>query len=186
VAGRISEWQRRLDTEGSVTFRQNPWPFLLLLALCVVFTVGMIDALVVAGASFWAVLGLILFGALGIPLSSWLLGRRSGLRVTQEGIAAGRGVVVPFDHVVAVTTRGRNLTIDYRHLPGQRLVLRQRKTGLKQHVVALSPFGGGRPSDVAYWLLQLSAGPDARIDVRGAGGRLGQVYQVAEKPFWER
>lgn len=186
MAGRIAEWQHRLESEGSVRFRANPWLPLLALALCVVLTIGAVDAIVGDGPSLWAIVGLVV-GVGGIPLTVRQLVRGGpGLMVTPDGINAGHATVIPFDHVEAVSTRGRNVAIDYRPLPGQRLGLRERGAGLKHQYVSLSPFSRARPGDLAFWLLQLKAGPDARIDIRGGGGRFAQVYRVAEKPFWER
>jgi hypothetical protein len=186
VAGRIADWQRRLESEGSVRLRPSPWLPLLGLAVSVVFTIGAIDSIVDDGPSLWAIAGLVLFGVVGIPLTVRRLVGGRGLTVSAEGIRAGRGPVIPLENVEAVSTRGRNLTIDYRPLPGQRLGLRDRRTGLKQLYASLSPFGAAKPGDLAFWLLQLKAGPDARIDVHGGEGRFAQVYQLAEKPFWER
>lgn len=187
MAGRIAECQRRLESEGSVHFRPNPWLPLLTLAACVVFTIGAVDALLGDGPSFWAIALLVVFGVVGIPWTLWrLVGGGSALTVTAESIRAGRGPVVPLENVEAVSTRGRNVTIDYRPLPGQRLGVRERRTGLKQQYATLSPFSGATPGDLAFWLLQLKAGPDARIEVRGGEGRFAQVYRLAEKPFWER
>ena len=69
-------------------------------------------------------------------------------------------------------------------LPGQTLVGLQRRTGLKTLPVMLrgTRVDGG---DLATWLLRLKGGPDARIDVR-PGGRLGDVYTLAETPWWEQ
>lgn len=184
MAGRIAEWQRRLDCEGSVRFRPSPWLPFLVLAVCVALTIGSIDVLVHDGSSFGAIAVLLVFGVLGIPLTvRRLLGAR-GLTVTPETVQTGRGPVIPLENVEAVSTRGRSIILDYRPLPGQRLGLRDRSTGLKQQYVPLSPFGP-EPGDLAFWLLQVKAGPDARIDVRGGGRRIAQVYQV-QKPFWER
>jgi len=187
VAGRISEWDRRLESEGSVSFRQNPWLWLLLLLVCLLFAAGFADSLVNDGASFWIVAGLVAFGLIGVPLAvRWLVAGPPALTVTPEGLRARRGPLVPFENVVAVTARGRNLTIDYRPLPDEKLVLRQKKTGLKQQYAPLAPLSGAPAGDVAYWLLQRKGGPDARIEVSGEGGRFGQVYRIAEKRFWER
>jgi hypothetical protein len=184
VAGRIAEWQRRLESEGSVRFRPSPWVPFLVLAVCVVVTIGTIDEIVHDGSSFWAIAGLVVFGVVGIPLTVWrLLGAR-GLTVTPETVQSARGPVIPLENVEAVSTRGRSVILDYRPLPGQRMGRRDRSTGLKQQYVPLSPFGP-EPGDLAFWLLQVKAGPDARIDVRGGGRRIQQVYQV-QKPFWER
>jgi hypothetical protein len=187
VSGRISEWDKRLEREGRVTFRPNPWVPLLILLVCGLFTAGLVDAAVEDGPSFWVVLGLVVFGLVGIPLSvRALVAARPVLTVTPEGVRARRGPVVPFDNLVAVTTRGRrNLTVDYVPLPDEKLVLLQKKTGLKQLYAPLAPFSG-TAGDVAYWLLQCKGGPDVRIDISGEGGRFGQVYQIAEKRFWER
>lgn len=187
MAGRISEWDRRLESEGSVSFRQNPWVALLLLVVCVLFAAGFADALVKDSASFQIVLGLVAFGVVGVPLAvRWLVAGPPALTVTPEGVRARRGPLVPFENVVAVTTRGRNLTIDYRPLPDEKLVMRQKKTGLKQQFAPLAPLSGAPSGDVAYWLMQRKGGPDARIEISGEGGRFGQVYQLAEKRFWER
>jgi hypothetical protein len=186
VAGRISEWDRRLESEGSVSFRPNPWLPLLLLLVCLVLAAGFVDALVADGASFWVVVGLVGFGLLGLPLAvRALVAARPALTVTPEGVRARKGPLVPLANVEAVTTRGRSLTLHYRPLPDEKLVRRQRKTGLKQLFAPLAPFSA-RAGDVAYWLLQRKGGPDARIDVSGDGGRLTQVYKIAEKRFWER
>jgi hypothetical protein len=186
VAGRISEWDRRLESEGSVAFRPNPWVSLLLLAVCLIFTAGFVDALVKDGASFWVVLGVVVFGLVGLPLVvRSLVAGRPALVVTPEGVRARRGPLVPFENVEAVVTRGRSLTVDYRPLPDEKLVLRQKKTGLKQLFAPLAPFSA-KSSDVAYWLLLRKGGPDARVDVSGEGGRLGNVYRLAAKRFWER
>jgi hypothetical protein len=188
VAGRISDWDRRLESEGRVTFRQNPWVPLLFLLVCLLFTAGFIDAAVQDGATFWTVVGLIGFGLVGLPLSvRALVTARPALMVTPDGVRARRGPVIPLENVVAVTTRGRrNLTIDYVPLPDERLSMRQKKTGLKQQFSPLAPLNGAPAGDVAYWLLQRKGGPGARIDISGEGGRFAQVYQLAEKRFWER
>jgi hypothetical protein len=187
VAGRISDWDRRLESEGRVRFRQNPWLALLLLVVCLLFTVGFVDAALAEGATFWTVVGLLVFGAVGIPLAvRGLVTGRHALTVTRDGVQARRGPLVPFENVVAVTTRGRSVTIDYRPLPDERLGLRQKKSGLKQQFAALAPFSGAPAGDVAYWLLQCKGGPEARIDISGEGGRFAQVYRLAEKRFWER
>jgi hypothetical protein len=187
MAGRIAEWDERLESEGRVTFRQNPWVALLLLVVCLLFTAGFVDALVQDGPSFWIVLGVVAFGVVGLPLTvRGLFSGHPALTVTPDGVSARRGPVVPFENLVAVTTRGRrNLTVDYVPLPDEKLVLLQKKTGLKQLYAALAPFSGGA-GDVAYWLLQCKGGPEVRIEISGEGGRFGQVYQIAEKRFWER
>ena len=188
MAGRISDWDRRLESERRVTFRQNPWIPLLLLLVCLLFTAGFVDAAVADGATFWIVVGVVVFGLVGLPVAlRALVAARPALTVTPEGVRARRGPVIPFENVVAVTTRGRrNLTIDYVALPEERLLMRQKKTGLKQQFAALAPLSGAPAGDVAYWLLQRKGGPDARIDISGEGGRFAQVYQLAEKRFWER
>jgi hypothetical protein len=183
----MADWDRRLETDGTVRFRQNPWLPLLLLVLCLMFTAGFVDALLADGASVWTVGGLVVFGLAGIPFAvRGLVGGPPALAVTSEGVRSRRGPLVPFENVVAVTTRGRSLTIDYRPLPDEKLVLRQKKSGLKQQFAALAPFSGAPAGDVAYWLLQRKGGPDARIDISGEGGRFPQVYRLAEKRFWER
>lgn len=186
MAGRISEWDGRLESEGSVAFRQSPWVPLLLLLVCVLFVLGFVDAIVEDGPSVWAIVGLLAFGLVGLPLTvRGLVGAAPALTVTPVGVRRRRGPVVPFEHVEVVTTRGRNLTVEYRPLPDEKLGLRQRRTGRKQLYAPLTPFGAP-VGDVAYWLLLRKGGPDARIDVSGGGGRLPQVYRLAEKRFWER
>jgi len=170
-----------------VSFRQNPWVLLLLLLVCLLFAAGFVDALVQDGPSFVIVLGLVVFGAVGVPLTvRALVTAPPALTVTPEGVSARRSPVVPFENVVAVTTRGRSLTVDYVPLPDEKLVLRQKKTGLKQLFAPLAPFSGAPPGDVAYWVMQCKGGPDRRIDISGEGGRFSQVYRLAEKRFWER
>ncbi|HVI38611.1 MAG TPA: hypothetical protein VM684_20400 [Gaiellales bacterium] len=187
MAGRISDWDERLASEGRVTFRQNPWVPLLLLLVCLLFTAGFVDAVVEDGASFWVVVGLVVFGVAGIPLTlRALVAARPALTVTADGVRTRRGPLIPFENIVAVTTRGRSLTLDYVPLPDERLVMRQKKTGLKQQYAPLAPLSGAPAGDVAYWLLQCKGGPDARIEISGEGGRFAQVYQLAEKRFWER
>jgi hypothetical protein len=188
VEGRIAGWDQRLEGDGRVTFRQSPWISLLLLLVCLLFTAGFVDAVVEGGPSFWDLLGLAAFGVVGLPLTvRALFTARPALTVTPDGVQARRGPLIPFENVVAVTTRGRrNVTVDYVPLPGERLGMREKKTGLKQQLAPLAPLSGAPAADVAYWLLQRKGGPDIRIDISGEGGRFPQVYRIAEKRFWER
>lgn len=186
MAGRISEWQRRLDERGRVRFRQSPWLSVMFLVLGVVVTLGAFDAIVNDGPSVVSVVGAVFFGIIGIPLTIYgLVSGRPGLTVARDGIHAG-SVVVPFANVVSITAHERALFVHYRPLPGQRLVLREKSTGLKQLGAVFSRFGGPSPGDLATWLFQLQAGPEARVEVTRRGGRLGELYELAEKPWWER
>ena len=186
MTGRISDWQQRLDEDGSVRFRQSPWLALMVLVLSGFLVYGGLDAIGADGLALWSAVVLLLgvVGCVG-ALRSLLVGG-PGLTVACDGIHPARGPVVPFDHVTAVAARGRTLTIDHRPVEGQRLGGRQQRRGIAQTTASLSPVGGARAGDLAMWLFQLQGGPDARVDVTRRGSRLGELYQPAEKPWWER
>jgi hypothetical protein len=186
MAGRISEWQRRLQADGEVRFRQSPWLALLGLTLSGFLVFGGLDGIAGEGVAVWSVVVLVL-GAAGIVVALGSLVRGTpALLVTQDGVRSGRDPVVPFDHIAAVVAHGRTLTIDHRPVGGQRLTGRQRRSGLRQLTATLSPVGGAAAGDLAMWLFQLQGGPDARVDVTRRRGRLGELYQPAEQPWWER
>jgi hypothetical protein len=186
MAGRISEWQRRLDDDGKVQFRQSPWLALLGLALSGFLVFGGLDGITGEGVRVWSVAVLVL-GAAGVVLAvRSLVTGTPGLVVTQDGVRSGRGPVVPLDHIAAVVARGRTLTIDHRPVTGQRLTGRQRRSGFRQLTTTLSPVGGAPAGDLALWLFQLQGGPDARVDVTRRRGRFGELYQPAAQPWWER
>ena len=186
MAGRISDWQRRLDEDGSVRFRQSPWLSVMALTLSVFLVLGGLDAIVGDGVSVWPVVVLAL-GIAGVVGSGRSLAAGApGLSVTRDGVRASRGPVVPFGHIAAIATRGRTLTIDHRPVAGQRLTGRQESRGLAQVTASLSPVGGARAGDLAMWLLQLQGGPDARVDVKRRGPRLGELYRLEDKPWYER
>ena len=186
MAGRISEWQRRLETQGEVRFRQSPWLALLALALSGFLVFGGLDGILGEGVAAWSVAVLVL-GAAGcvVAVRSLVVGT-PGLVVTPDGVRAGRSPVVPFDHLVAVVARGRTLTIDHRPVAGQRLTGRRQRNGVRQLTTSLSPVGGASAGDLAIWLFRLQGGPDSRVDVTRRRGRLGELYEPAAQPWWER
>jgi len=100
------------------------------------------------------------------------------LTVTHEGLLMGRGPVVPFEHVTAVSTARGRLTVYYSPLPDQRLNPIERKSGQKRLLLGLSRLGSVRPEDLAVWLLKLKGGPMTDIDVELGG--LARVFKIRE------
>jgi hypothetical protein len=90
----------------------------------------------------------------------------------------GKGPVVPFDHVTAVSTARGRLTVYYSPLPDQRLNPIERKSGQKRLVLGLSRLGSVRPEDLAVWLLKLKGGPMTEIDVELGG--MARVFKIRE------
>ena len=184
MSGQIEKWQRRLADEGRVRFRQSPWLPVLMVVLGAILSLGPLGAMVADGPSAASVVALAFLGVFGVGFGTYqLVTGRPGFTVTEEGVEVGRRRV-PFDALAAVRVQRVGLYLDHTPLPGQRLIGPQRTTGLKTLAVMLRGTGV-RGADLATWLLQLKAGPDARIDVR-PGGRLGDIYTLAENPWWEQ
>jgi hypothetical protein len=100
------------------------------------------------------------------------------MTVTHDGVLMGKGPVVPFDHVTAVSTARGRLTVYYSPLPDQRLNPIERKSGQKRLVLGLSRLGSVRPEDLAVWLLKLKGGPMTEIDVELGG--MARVFKIRE------
>jgi hypothetical protein len=100
------------------------------------------------------------------------------MTVTHDGVLLGKGPVVPFDHVTAVSTARGRLTVYYSPLPDQRLNPIERKSGQKRLVLGLSRLGSVRPEDLAVWLLKLKGGPMTEIDVELGG--MARVFKIRE------
>jgi hypothetical protein len=98
------------------------------------------------------------------------------LTVTHEGVLMGKGPLVPFDHVTAVSTARGRLTVYYTPLPDQRLNPIERRSGQKRLVLGLSRLGSVRPEDLAVWLLKLKGGPMTEIDVELGG--MARVFKI--------
>lgn len=101
------------------------------------------------------------------------------LTVTHDGLLMGKGPVVPFDHVTAVSTSRGKLTVFYAPLPDQRLTAFERKGGQKRLILGLPRLGGVRPEDLAVWLLKLKGGPMTQIDVELGG--LARVFRIRDQ-----
>ena len=184
MSGQIETWQRRLADDGRVRFRQSPWLPMLMVGLGAVLSLGPLGAIVADGPSAGSLVALLFFGVFGIGFGTYqLVTGRPGFTVTEEGVQVGRRLV-SFDAVAAVRVQRVALYLDHTPLPGQRLIGPQHTTGLKSLPLMLRGTGV-RGADLATWLLQVKGGPDARIDVR-PGGRLGDVYTLADGPWWEQ
>jgi hypothetical protein len=184
MSGQIESWQRKLDAEGRVRFRQSPWLPLMMVVLGAVLALGPLGEIVENGPETMTVVALLFFAVFGVGFGAYqLVTGRPGFTVASNGIHTGRRVV-PFDAIAAVRVQRSALIVDHTPLPGQRLLGVQRRSGLKQLPLMVR---GTRvkAGDLATWLLRLKAGPDARVDVRRVT-RLGEVYTIADTPWWEQ
>jgi len=112
--------------------------------------------------------------------SRWfsLLTGSGQLTVTHEGLQMGKGPVVPFDRVTAVSTARSKLTAYYTPLDDQRLNVLERKSGQKRLLLGLPRLGSVRAEDLAVWLLKLKGGPMTRIDVELGG--MARVFRIRD------
>jgi hypothetical protein len=101
------------------------------------------------------------------------------LTVTHEGLLMGKGPVVPFDRVTAVSTSRGKLTAYYTPGPGQRLNPLERRSGQKRLLLGLPRLGSVRPEDLAVWLLKLKGGPMTEIDVELGG--MARVFRIRDQ-----
>jgi hypothetical protein len=100
------------------------------------------------------------------------------LTVTHDGLLMGKGPVVPFDHVTAVSTSRGKLSVYYDPLPDQRLNPFERRSGQKRLVLGLPRLGSVRPEDLAVWLLKLKGGPMTEIDVELGG--VARMFRIRD------
>ena len=98
------------------------------------------------------------------------------LTVTHDGVTMGKGPLVPFDRITAVSTARGRLTVYYTPLPDQKLNPLERKSGQKRLLLGLSRLGSVRPEDLAVWLLKLKGGPMTEIDVELGG--MARVFKI--------
>ena len=115
--------------------------------------------------------------AFGSRWFSWLTGSRQ-LVVTHEGVRLGKGPVVGFDRIAAVSTSRGRLTVHYTPLPEERMNRIERRSGQKRLVLVLPRMGSVRADDLAVWLLKLKGGPMADIETRPTG--VARIHQLRE------
>lgn len=163
------DWQGRLESEGSVRFGPSRWSSWVLFGVAIAALLGFLAEIVADGVSAWSVFAVVVLAACALTTGRAALLGTAELTVTHEGFRLGRGPVVPFGRLGAVTILRRNLTLHYA-VPG---------AGQKRMIVSLPRFGAYHPDDLAVWLLKLKGGPaaDVVLDERGA---LSRVFRLRE------
>ncbi len=174
------DWQGRLESDGSVTFGPHRWTSWLMFTVAVVALLGFLYSVVVDGPALWSVIGAVVVAACAVVTGRAALWGTTELTVTHDGFRMGRGPVVPFDRLGAVSVSRRNVTLHYAAAPGERLIGRQRASGQKLMIVALPRFGAFHPDDLAVWLLKLNGGPAAEV-VEDTRGGLSRVFRLRGK-----
>lgn len=154
------DWQGRLETEGRVTFGPSRVYSGVLFAVALVACLGFVVAVVADGPAVWSVVGTLVLAAAAVTMGRAALLGAAELTVSHEGFRMGRGPVVPFQRLAAVTVLRRNLTLLHA-TPSSRL---------KRSIVSLPRLGAFHPDDVAVWLLKLKGGPAADVVVSEGRG----------------
>ncbi|HET7432202.1 MAG TPA: hypothetical protein VFJ89_11910 [Nocardioides sp.] len=181
MAGSISQWQGRLDAEGSVTFRTSRVKNLVLVATSAGFVLALLGIMGSDGPSIWGVAGLVLFGLLALPFfTHHLITGRPCLTVSRTGITANRGREVRFTEIREVITSSRTFGFTYSPAPGEELTGRwEQSHGLKYASVVTNGFVD--EDLLAQWLLHL-ADPAAEIDVEERYAGLGRAWRLQGTP----
>ncbi len=164
------DWQGRLETEGRVTFGPSRVFSGVLFGVAIMALVGFGIALVADGPAPWSVFGTLVLAAAALTTGRAALLGAAELTVTHDGFRMGRGTVVPFERLAAVTILRRNMTLLYATPP----------SGQKRSIVSLPRLGAFHPDDVAIWLLKLKGGPSADVVVSARGG-LSRVFRLRDE-----
>lgn len=177
VARSISDWQQQLDLEGSVTFRQSPRRLVLLGSTCVVFTAVCIWSWAVDGPSWWAVLGLLIFGAGGAFMFGQILANGvPTLTVTRTGLTRGRRREVAFHDIVEIITSEQIFGFTWTPRDGEQLRHRWERT----HEMAYASIpvkGVADPAQLAQWILHL-ADPSGEIVPERRYAGMGMAWRL--------
>ncbi|HEY3529265.1 MAG TPA: hypothetical protein VGK78_08950 [Nocardioides sp.] len=161
------DWQGRLENEGSVTFGPNRWSSWVLFAVAIAALLGFLVEIIADGVSAWSVFAVVVLAACALTTGRAALLGTSELTVTHEGFRMGRGPVVPFARLGAITLLRRNLTLLYA-VPG---------VGQKRMIVSLPRLASYHPADLAVWLLKLKGGPSADVVVDERSG-ISRVFRL--------
>jgi hypothetical protein len=177
VTGSISEWQRRLDLDATVTLRWPMWR--------IVWYIG--GGLLIAGAgaallahgvvTWWAICFVALF-PLGILWAVWGLIIRGvpSVTVTRTGLTVRRRREVSFEEIHELITNSRTFGVVWTPGPGDELRGRwQRKHGLKYASVPAE--GVADPELLAQWVLHL-ADPSGEILVEPRSPGMGKTWRL--------
>jgi hypothetical protein len=173
------DWQGRLESEGSITFGPSRWLSWVLLVVAVVVLLGFGYALVANGPAVWSLIGfVVLAGCAVYAVRTAFLGG-SDLTVTHDGFRPGRGAVVGFDRLAAVSTSRTNLTLHWAATPGRRTLGRRRGAGQTAWILSLPRWTTVDPDGLAVWLFKLKGGPMAEVDSQARTG-ISRVYRLRE------
>ena len=180
VAGSISEWQQRLDLEGSVTFRWSRSRALLLLFGGLVFLGLCVVAIAASGPLWWAVGGIALFGLLSVrAVYGIATAGLPSLIVTPSSLTRNGRREVGFAEIQEIITSAR--TFGFVWTPGPSDVLRgrwQRTHGLKY--ASIPAMGMADPELLATWILHLM-GPSSELMVEPRYAGMGKSWRLKER-----
>jgi hypothetical protein len=163
------DWQGRLESEGCVRFGPGRWSSWVLLAVAIAALLGFLVEVVATGPSAWTLFAVLVLAACALTTGRAALLGASELTITHEGFRMGRGPVVPFASLGAVSILRRNMTLLYL-APG---------TGQKRMIVSLPRLAAYHPADLAVWLLKLKGGPAADVVVDDRTG-ISRVFRLRE------
>jgi hypothetical protein len=162
-------WQGRLEREGSVSFGPSRVFSGLLFAVAIAALIGFLVEIVADGPALWSLFGLLVLAACALTTGRATLLGAAELTVTHDGFRMGRGEVVPFARLSAITILRRNMTLRYAAATGERRL-----------VISLPRLGSYRPGDLAVWLLKLKGGPSAEVVVDDRSG-FSRVYRLRDE-----
>lgn len=163
------DWQGRLESQGRVSFGPSRAFSGLLFTVAIAALVGFLVEIVADGPALWSAFGTLALAACALTTGRAALLGAAELTVTHEGFRMGRGDVVPFDRLSAVTILRRTMTLRYATASGE-----------KRLIVSLPRLGAYRPGDLAVWLLKLKGGPSAEVVVDERTG-ISRVFRLRDE-----
>jgi hypothetical protein len=184
------DWQGRLESDGKVTFGPSRLLSWVLLAVAVVVLLGFGYAIVSNGPAVWSTIGFVLLAACLVYAARTAVLGGADLTVTHEGFQPGRGPVVDFDRLTAISTSRTNLTLHWTapsgepsaqpsDQPSARRPGRLRGRGQKAWILSLPRWTPVDPDGLATWLFKLKGGPMAEVDSVARAG-ISRVYRLRE------
>jgi hypothetical protein len=164
------DWQGKLESDGRVTIGPSRWFSGVLFAVAIAAIVGFLVEIVLDGPALWSLFGLVVLAACALSTGRATFRGAGELTVTHEGFHLGRGPVVPFERLGAVSILRRRMMLHY--------LAPSATSGQKRMAVSLPRLAPFHPDDFAVWLLKLKGGPTASIVMDDRTG-LSRVFRLA-------